>query len=531
MKGPLHLRFTSKSVLTVSLIVLAVLGALLVGLSTRWGIGCSPDSVFYISLARSLQAGEGYRGLYGVPRTEWPPLYPSLLALAGLTGPDPQAAARWINAGRMLANVLLVGLILRQHTRLWWMPLLGAWLTLTSVDLLTIHSMAWSEPLFIVLSLVALALMAAYAQRQSCSLLLAAAAATAAATLTRYAGLSLVATGVTVAALLTRAKLARRVARCAMFAVPASVPFLCWMIRNALVAGKTTGRTLRYHPMTLLDVQIGLKTVSLWFLPHWVPLPVKIAAVLAAAGALIFTAIVVTRTPREPRPLQSAPCRSKLLEVMAISLGFSIALLVFTLFFIERHMVLRLRQMAPFFPIALLSALIVGDRLLGEPKRLRPLKTAWIAVLILAALWFPNRAGWWISWIRGEGLGLSRRKWRESELIEHIKQLDPAVPLFSTGRRIVYYHTGRVPTRIPDKMYWTGKPNERFEGKIGRIREQLESEGGFLIYFGERTTTPPDPTSEMVRRALLPSARELEEALPLRVILETPDGVIYEARR
>ena len=49
--------------------------------ATSRGIGLSPDSISYISAGRSLASGGGLRVWHGAPLTDWPPLYPALLAL------------------------------------------------------------------------------------------------------------------------------------------------------------------------------------------------------------------------------------------------------------------------------------------------------------------------------------------------------------------------------------------------------------------------------------------------------------------
>jgi len=46
-------------------------------LTSRFGVGVLPDSVYYISVARHIADGTGYDGYYFVLQ---PPLYPLLLA-------------------------------------------------------------------------------------------------------------------------------------------------------------------------------------------------------------------------------------------------------------------------------------------------------------------------------------------------------------------------------------------------------------------------------------------------------------------
>src|SRR5262245_56186168 len=85
---------------SISIALLATAAALLAAFATPFGVGISPDSVNYFSLARSFSEGRRFsvvdaRGIY-VPNSHFPPGYPTLLAtFAFITGSV-------ISAGRLL---------------------------------------------------------------------------------------------------------------------------------------------------------------------------------------------------------------------------------------------------------------------------------------------------------------------------------------------------------------------------------------------------------------------------------------------
>jgi hypothetical protein len=56
--------------------VLAAATAVIVLVATRRGVSVYNDSVHYISAARSLSEGHGYRDFTGQPLTTFPPLFP-----------------------------------------------------------------------------------------------------------------------------------------------------------------------------------------------------------------------------------------------------------------------------------------------------------------------------------------------------------------------------------------------------------------------------------------------------------------------
>lgn len=84
----------------ISLGILGLLGAgVILFLTNLHGVGLTPDSVSYISTARSLAEGNGftlYNGLYYIAQ---PPLYPILLFVIKITKfIDPLISAGYVNA-------------------------------------------------------------------------------------------------------------------------------------------------------------------------------------------------------------------------------------------------------------------------------------------------------------------------------------------------------------------------------------------------------------------------------------------------
>ena len=133
---------------------LALLGAVSIALATRLGVGISPDSTAYVDCATNLLAGRGLTIHTGIdelePLTHFPPLFPALLALVGSLGFDPSSVARWLNLVLFAINIVLVGLVITASTeRPIWASALGSYFVMTSTATLHIHSMAWTEPLFV----------------------------------------------------------------------------------------------------------------------------------------------------------------------------------------------------------------------------------------------------------------------------------------------------------------------------------------------------------------------------------------------
>lgn len=255
------------------LVPIAVGAAVAISIATKSGVGLSPDSTSYIGAARAILSGKGISLPFTAysdpsefsPMTAFPPLYSLTLASLGLIGVDPLAGARVAAILLFSVNVLLVGVAMQRYTHSTFLSALGSLLALLSTDLLQVHSMAWSEPLFICLLVLMVASLGEYlsSHRQRvyltgcsiCGALL---------LLTRYAGVwFILGTGISLV-ILGKSPLHRRIKDLLMFGAVALMPTLVWFIRNRLVSAKVVGRGLSFNP-DLTFLQQGLQTVGRWF--------------------------------------------------------------------------------------------------------------------------------------------------------------------------------------------------------------------------------------------------------------------------
>ncbi len=285
---------------------IALIGAALVYEVTReHGIALSVDSVKYVSTAESLLDGEGFMQFDGLPYTLWPPLYPMTLAGAGWAGGgDLLAAARWLHITLFALVVLASAFLFRRltgsdlHGGVAALALVGAYPVVRSAVL------AQSELSFILLVVLFVSTVGAYASRPRVSLLLVAALLAGAAVIQRYAGVALIgAGGLVILAAPGAGGLRRRVAHAASFGVLSSIPFGVWLTRNRVVTGTWMGERLP-PPRTLIrNAEDVLDTVSAWFFPQQ-SLPLETRLELLAIG---FAAVIVCcaagvwlRRDREP---------------------------------------------------------------------------------------------------------------------------------------------------------------------------------------------------------------------------------------
>ena len=282
--------------------LLAVLG--LAGLAIAWistsklGIGLSSDSIHYIHAARSLMDGNGFQAFGGGYYVGWPPLFPSILALLGKLGVEPINGARLLNGFCYGLTIYFFGHLLLRHLKSSVISLFALSICLISLTLIRVSIMAWSEALFILLTIMFLSSLTRFIQGQRTTLLLVAATCASLAALDRYIGITLGISGVVSILILLPDKGWRwRVNRAAAFGVISTMPLLAWLIRNQLVSDSFAGS--RPEPESGLTTNLVNTAVELssWLAPaqyistslgHWLLVALGLTALVALYTTLVW---------------------------------------------------------------------------------------------------------------------------------------------------------------------------------------------------------------------------------------------------
>jgi hypothetical protein len=250
------------------LLAFAVLGVLLILIGTsKYGAGCWPDCVAYVSTARNLLSGRGYWMYAERPFVHFPPLFPTLLALLGLTGLDPFDAARYVNAIAFGLIVFLSGLYLLRCIRSKTLVVLGSLAILFSTPLIHVSTQVLSEPLFIVLVLLSMLEVSKFLSTGKSPPFFLAATFAALAFLTRYLGLTVVLTALVLLLIKRNIAFADRITKGIALILICILPMIAWLLRNYGVSSTLAGErppssyTLGQHIYFTLD------TVISWFVP------------------------------------------------------------------------------------------------------------------------------------------------------------------------------------------------------------------------------------------------------------------------
>jgi hypothetical protein len=179
----------------IDALIAACVGAIIIyWFAIQHGIGISPDSLTYTSVARNMQHGRFWYQFDGMPLNVFPCFYPSFLgSIMFITQHDIISIAPIINALLFAVVIFIVGCLAQQMVR----NQLYKWLLLSclliSASLIEIYSMLWSETLFIVLLLLLFVALRKYGSTHSITSLIRVSAIAAIACITRFAGVTFIA--------------------------------------------------------------------------------------------------------------------------------------------------------------------------------------------------------------------------------------------------------------------------------------------------------------------------------------------------
>ncbi|MDT8323910.1 MAG: hypothetical protein RRA94_07370 [Bacteroidota bacterium] len=240
------------------------------------GVSFTTDSFSYMAIARYFADSAAYVDYLDIPVALWPPLLPALLALLHMLGiSDPDVLAALLNPACYLVSlgsmIWLLGRAMEKQDRR-HLPWIAVAVVLLSWPLFKISLWMLSEPLFVATVSVFFVAAFHYHEKQSRGPLLLMGLAAALAVMTRYSGVTVIATGIVFIAL-SSAVLRRKMLHTLLFACLSLLPLLLWLLRNYAQHGRLTGPRLP-STLSLSDAVVDLFEATLrWYLPGSVMSP------------------------------------------------------------------------------------------------------------------------------------------------------------------------------------------------------------------------------------------------------------------
>ncbi len=499
----------TKTLSTLILIVIFLMGAGLVILSTRWGIGLSPDSVVYLGTAINLQAGKGLTVPFGSQMGEmlahYPPLYSMLLAALG----EPFQSARWLGAILWVGNVLVFWIGLHKITwfPVWLSLVVGLVPMLVSRVLLTIHVMAYSEPLFLLSGFTGLLLFTIGLERSRPDVLVLSGALMGLSTLTRFSGLAFLGTAFLVI-LIVRSKWPQKINQFLAVGFPGLLPISVWFLVLGFITGDSA-RNIGLHLPGLEQLRQAADTITTWFfVPVAAPFLLKIIVILLVVG-MTFGLFLWKKLPGERTPLYVQVLGLFMISYLAfISLAFSL---------VDANIPMDDRILSPIY-LAGFSLILAGISrcylLAGvSQKKISLVLIGLIIIYTVAAV--RSNAGL-IQASYQKGIGFHNATWRESATLLALTQLPEDQIIYTNSPEAVYSLTRIAAYSVPKKIELMDRlPNPAYQTELAEMQKRITNQQGFVVLF------------DQVQGISLPKSDELQKSLNLQIFLDTPDGVIF----
>ena len=492
--------------IALTLLVISGLAAHLY--ATRWGIGLSPDSATYISGAIGIATGKGYSFPLGNPAWQpislWPPMFSIVLALPIALGADPLSSARWLNGALLGANAALVAVLLRRLPKTpLWVPVLGAAFFLLDPDVVYTHGWAWSEGLFLFLGFLGLFYADRYVASQKRRDLVLSAAMTGLALMTRYSGIAFVLTGALVVTVLPlhRPFKSSRLLDAILFAAVSFALFVAWSLRNAAVAGTTTGAEFTAQTVRPDEWSGAYRILGLWFMPGRLAEPTRTHIMLLVGLLFVGAAIVFFREAYHASGRPEGDTAH--LGLMGVSFSVIFALvLVFSRLLIRKFPLDDPRLLLPLYPALIITLCALGWLLhrkarlaLGASPQVGA--TRWLVggagvaiagYLLLLLASHSLHAAQWILDSHSQGMGYSSDSWRSNTLVDLVRSLPEDIPVYSNGYDALFLLTRREVHPLPEAGPPTPPPRiEALPAPWQEMVDALRSQKGLIVFFNRPT--------------------------------------------
>ena len=502
MKVKAHLFSLSKN---PDSLLAALAGFLLVLVFTKHsGIGISPDSVTYLSVARNISSGAGFRSFDGLPVVDFPVGYSLLLSfIATVTRQDPLVNAPWLNG--ILFGILLYtsGSIMNgfSNPNRWYKRILLLCI-LFNPALQEVYSMLWSETVFLVLTLFFMVCITNYLRSLSIKWLSLTILVCALSSVIRYAGIFLIPLGTVLIFFNPPASWRRRISHVSWFVSLSGSLFLVNSIRNYQMTGFLTGQRQK-GDLGILKILKFFGTVFC----DWLQINMG-SAIAVSMGLIVLIVFLVSLlfALKQTRSFSS-------LEFIASATGLSFSIFMMLSSFLTRYEQFSNRLLSAVF-IPLLWSL--SWWIPGWIARFSSRKQ-WIVGLATLALtaWFMNRqlaADYeYYDGVKDAGMpGYTEDEFTGSGITQFVEKnkgiFDRKYPVYSNAGDAVYFITGLPAFQLPSVV---------FPEKLHRYYEKNNS---YLVWFRD-LDNPEMPVLDSILRN-----KNME------LIKQLPDGAVYFSR-
>jgi hypothetical protein len=531
----LETRYSKISLFTM--IFFAVTGtAMIFFVTSRWGVGLSPDSASYLAGARNIINGRGISLIYDsngnplitwVPWVDnetyhlfpWPPFFPLVLSIFGFMKLNLLEAGRWLNAVLFGANIFLIILIVKKYLKSFFLLVFAPIILITSNDMIRVHSMLWSEPLFIFLSLLGFVFLIDFLENKKILFLLIASLFFSLAFFTRTIGISLIAVSAVAVLFYSGLKIKNKIIYCAISILIGLLPFSIWTLKNRLTYGSSPAE-FNFHHLTLSSYSHVLDTISLWVMTYKTSLKIRIILISVLIIIIISIASFIAFKNKKRCMGEDYKLNSKITGIFLFFILFYFLVLLCSAYFFDAAIGIGDYRLLIPVPISMFIVfLFFLKRFLDFYSSKEGIKIiAFIFCGFLIATSLSNSS---IIGLHKNGQWYSSKNWYQSETIKELKIIQQAkIPIYTNEPGAVYLFMDRSSVYLPIKRNInTGSVNSNYQKDLNKIMEEIKEKDGLLVFFDSGWYS------------FFPDENEVKNNFQLLLVKDTSDGAIYRIKK
>lgn len=429
--------------------IAGLVGVLLIYLYSRHGgIGIEPDSIVYLSTARSVVQGGGFFEFEGIPTIDFPIGYPAFLSLVlFITRIDTVQSGAVINMFLYFCLIYLSGGIINHiSTKKRWIKIPFLFLIVFSPALLNIYTQILSETLFLVMIMLFFLALHRYGKTKTITALVVVALIAGFSCVVRYAGVTLVGAGGLMLLLDRNLKPGKKIVHLFILGFIGSSFLIGNLYRNYLITGMLMGD--REKSLTSLgqNIQNYSKVIGQFFSFNNFPV-----AIILLIGVAFFVFYIY----------------SHIIHIYKINRYYNFwnicatFFITYTLFMIlsatfSRYETLNVRLLSPLYLPALLPFTFVITWTISKLEGWKKLSLISLFVLLFGVINYFQLKDNRLSYLRAkeEGIpGYAEDAWKNSPLLNYIKVHKSLFKqdgrIYSDGNEAVYLFTGLRADLVP----------------------------------------------------------------------------------
>ena len=488
---------TSNVLTLLVFILLAALGGLTVHYGMQWGPWAYNDSAAYLSAARNLALGNGPVILHSSgkisPVLEFPPLYPFLLSLFGITKFDPNSVIRILKSVLFATTVFVFTLTIYKNTGKIISALIAGGVFTSTQLMLFIYTSAMSEPFFIFLLVSILFTLNEYFSRKTFKSFVLLTAFSALLPLARIAGILFVGGfGAMILLFAPLSDLKHRLRKTLVYFFFAFLPSLIWFVIRYFAYGKVGGKRFELSYLNMQTFGISARKIinvlSGW-IPYWDVYTSTIfrsgiaLLLILVSSVIILPLIDFFRNSTE----RIKPSGKMIITTLSLGMGYLFFIAVIHVISIPQIDVID-RMLVPIIPLGIMLLIISLDTIWIKFGKSYILMIGILFASLLLIRFNILTGKTFIENMHENGLGFNARNLQESGIISELKEISVKHVTASNSAGFVLYHTNVYPYQIdqfPNHPFGTGESygEKDFRESNGRL---ILLYSDFNNYYGDQ---------------------------------------------